>query len=217
MLKVGDKSILDWLIDDIESAGLVDEYVVISNHKFAGHFNEWASDKPKVTVVDDGTSTNETRLGAVMDIKFAIDALGLKDDLLVIAGDNILNFSLVEFIKYASAKATSCIMRYYEADEKRLHKCGIVVVDEADRIINMEEKPAEPKSHWCCPPFYYYRSEDAARVAEGISAGCGIDAPGSYIAWLSTKVPVHAMEMPGRRFDIGDLASYKRVCEEFSK
>ena len=215
LLKVGDKTILDWLVDDIGAAGLVDGFIVISNHKFAGHFRDWASERPDITVVDDGTSTNETRLGAVRDILFAIESLGLDDDLLVIAGDNILDFSLVEFIRYAQAKGSSCIMRYYEADEKRLHKCGIVEVDENDRIISMEEKPAEPKSHWCCPPFYFYRREDAGRVAEGIAAGCGVDAPGSFAAWLSSRTPVHAMEMPGRRFDIGDIDSYRRVCDHF--
>ena len=158
LLKVGDRTILDWLVDDIGSAGMVDEFVVISNHKFAHFFEEWASAKPeaaglKFTVVDDGTSTNETRLGAVKDIQFAVDSLGLDDDMLVIAGDNILNFSLVKFLEYAMAKKTSCIMRYWEPDEARLRKCGIVVVDESDRILDMAEKPVEPKSHWCCPPF----------------------------------------------------------------
>jgi glucose-1-phosphate thymidylyltransferase len=222
LLKVGDKTILDWLVDDIGTAGLVDWFVIISNHKFADHFRAWADDKCHsgqsegiYTVVDDGTSTNDTRLGAVRDIQFAIDSLGLDDDLLVIAGDNILDFSLVEFISYAREKGTSCIMRYYEPDEKRLHKSGIVEVDADDRIVGMEEKPAEPKSHWCCPPFYYYRREDAGRVAEGIAAGCGVDAPGSFAAWLSSRTPVHAMEMPGRRFDIGDIDSYRRVCAHF--
>ncbi|MBO4916601.1 MAG: nucleotidyltransferase family protein [Bacteroidales bacterium] len=222
LLKVGEKTILDWLVDDIESAGLVDGFVIISNHKFADHFRAWADNKCHsersegiYTVVDDGTSTNETRLGAVRDIQFAVDSLGLDDDLLVIAGDNILDFSLVEFIRYAQAKGTSCIMRYYEADGKRLRKCGVVEVDGDDRVVGMEEKPAEPKSHWCCPPFYFYRREDAGRVAEGIAAGCGVDAPGSFAAWLSSRVPVHAMEMPGRRFDIGDIDSYRRVCDIF--
>ena len=219
LLKVGDESILDWLVDDISDAGLVDGFVVISNHKFAGHFREWAAGRPassaSITVVDDGTSTNETRLGAVRDIQFAVDSLGLDDDMLVIAGDNILDFSLVEFINYARAKRTSCIMRYFEADWKRLHKSGVVEVDADDRVIGMEEKPAEPKSHWCWPPFYFYRREDARRVAEGIAAGCGVDAPGSFAAWLSARVPVHAMEMPGRRYDIGDIDSYRRVCAHF--
>ena len=216
LLKVGDKTILDWLIDDIDASGEVDEYVVISNHKFACHFDEWAKDKKqKITVVDDGTSTNESRLGAVKDIQFAIDKLSLDDDMLVIAGDNVLDFSLTRFVAYAKEKNASSIMRYYEPEEKRLVKCGVVEIDSSDKIISMEEKPKNPKSNWCCPPFYYYKREDARLVEEGIKSGCGTDAPGSYIAWLSTKTDVYAMEMPGRRYDIGNLESYERVKAEY--
>ncbi|MBP5646715.1 MAG: nucleotidyltransferase family protein [Bacteroidaceae bacterium] len=216
LLKVGEKTILDWLIDDIEGAGLVDEYVVISNHKFASHFTEWAAGKSvRITVVDDGTETNETRLGAVCDIRFAIDSLGLDDDMLVIAGDNVLDFSLQKFVRYAHSRQASCIMRYFEADPKKLTGCGVVEVAPDDRILGMEEKPAHPKSNWCCPPFYYYTRADASLVPKGIAAGCGTDAPGSYIAWLSTQVPVYAMEMPGRRYDIGNLESYRQVCAEY--
>ena len=216
LLEVGGKTILDWLVDDIDTAGLVDEYVVISNHKFAHHFESWAANKTmKVTVVDDGTVSNETRLGAVKDIQFAIDQLSLDDDMLVIAGDNVLDFSLTEFVRYAKEKNTSCIMRYYEPEEKKLVKCGVVEVDEGDRILSMEEKPAQPRSHWCCPPFYYYTRQDAGLVEKGIAAGCGTDAPGSYISWLCTQTPVHAMEMPGRRYDIGNLESYEQVQKEY--
>ena len=109
LLKVGSKTILDWLIDDIDSSGRVDGFVVISNHRFAHVFEDWAP--AGVTVVDDGTSSNETRLGAVCDIQFAIDRLALDEDLLVIAGDNVLDFSLCRFIDYAQSKGTSCIMR----------------------------------------------------------------------------------------------------------
>ena len=216
LLEVQGKTILDWLIDDIDNLGAVDEYVVISNHKFAHHFDAWAAKKTqKITVVDDGTESNETRLGAVRDIQFAIDQLGLDDDMLVIAGDNLLDFSLTKFIAYAMDKQTSCIMRYYEASEQRLTKCGVVEIDEHDKILGMEEKPAVPKSHWCCPPFYYYTREDAKLVRVGIASGCGVDAPGSYIAWLSAQTPVHAMEMPGKRYDIGNLESYERVQKEY--
>ena len=219
LLKVGEKTILDWLIDDIDSAGCVDAYVVISNHKFAPIFEEWASSRhsgldpesPRVMVLDDGTSTNETRLGAVRDIQFAIDELGLDDDLLVIAGDNLLDFSLVRFMDYAREKGTSCVMRYYEPSEEKLHKTGVATVDADGLILEMEEKPAHPKSHWCCPPFYFYRRSDVPLVKVGIDSGCGVDAPGSFIAWLSAQTSVHAWEMPGRRFDIGNLASYEEV------
>ncbi|MBE5747106.1 MAG: nucleotidyltransferase family protein [Clostridiales bacterium] len=216
LLKVQDKTILDWLVDDIDSLGLVDEYVVISNHKFAEHFSAWAAEKTqKVTVVDDGTSSNETRLGAVRDIQFAIDKLSLDDDILVIAGDNLLDFSLTAFIKYAKNKGASCIMRYFEPSMEKLQKCGVAEVDGTDKILRLTEKPQEPQSNWACPPFYYYTKADAKLVKKGIEAGCGVDAPGSYIAWLCTQTTVYAMEMPGKRYDIGNLASYEKVQKEY--
>lgn len=216
LLTVGEKTILDWLLDDIEASGEVDAYIVISNHKFAHHFEAWAKTKPyRITVVDDGTDTNETRLGAVRDIQFAIDTLGLDDDMLVIAGDNVLDFSLTEFVSYCKAKNTSCVMRYYEPSEKKLLKCGVLTVDENDLILNMTEKSPTPATHWCCPPFYYYAKADAKRVKDGIAAGCGTDAPGSYIAWLCGQTAVHAMEMPGSRYDIGNLESYETVKREY--
>ena len=216
LLKVQDKTILDWLVDDIDGAGLVDEYIVISNHKFARHFQEWAAGKrQKITVVDDGTSTNETRLGAVCDIRFAVDSLGLTGDMVVIAGDNVLDFSLQHFVRYADKKQTSCVMRFEEPNEERLHKCGVLEIDDSDRIVSMEEKPAQPKSHWVCPPFYYYTAEDAARIPAAIADGCGTDAPGSFIAWLCRHTSVHAMEMPGRRYDIGNLQSYEEVQNQY--
>ena len=216
LLMVGEKTILDWLIDDIDSAKMVDEYVVISNHKYAYHFENWAKTKAqKITVVDDGTSTNETRLGAVKDIQFAIEKLGIDDDILVIAGDNVLDFSLTKFVNYAKEKKTSCIMRYYEPETKKLTKCGVVTIDENDKILDMAEKPANPATHWCCPPFYYYSKADAKLVQKGIESGCGTDAPGSYIAWLCNQTTVHAMEMPGKRYDIGNLESYEQVKAEY--
>ena len=216
LLKVGEKTILDWLIDDIDGSGLVDEFVVISNHKFAHHFDAWAKEKTqKVTVLDDGTDSNETRLGAVKDIQFAIDKLGLDDDMLVIAGDNVLDFSLTKFMDYAKKKGASCVMRYYEPEFQKLLKTGIVTCDEDDRILRMTEKSPTPETHWCCPPFYYYTKEDARMVKKGIEAGCGVDAPGSYIAWLCTQVPVYAMEMPGKRYDIGNLESYEAVQKSY--
>lgn len=216
LLTVGDKTILDWLVDDLDTAGAVDEFVVISNHKYAHHFDAWAKTKPQqITVVDDGTDTNETRLGAVKDIQYAIETLSLDDDMLVIAGDNLLDFSLTRFMTYAKEKNASCIMRYYEPNDQKLLKCGVVTVDESDRILNMTEKSPTPATHWCCPPFYYYTKADARLVQKGIEAGCGTDAPGSYIAWLCNRIEVYAMEMPGKRYDIGNLESYERVKAEY--
>ena len=212
LLPLGEKTILDWLLDDISTAKAVDEYVVISNSKFSEHFRNWAATRSlPITVVDDGTDTNETRLGAVCDMQFAIDALGIDDDLLVIAGDNVLDFSLTSFIRFAQEKGTSCTMRYYEPDENRLHKSGVSEVDENDRLLSMEEKPEHPKSNWCTPPFYFYKAADARRIKDAIADGCGTDAPGSLAAWMCRHAVVHSMEMPGKRYDIGNLESYENT------
>lgn len=216
LLQVKGKTILDWLVDDIDTAKQADEFIVISNHRYVPLFETWAKGKSqKVTVLDDGTKSNETRLGAVKDIQFAIDTLGLDDELLVIAGDNLLDFSLTKLMAYAKEKGTSCILRYYEESYEKLCKCGVVTVDENDRVLDMTEKSPKPATHWCCPPFYYYTREDAKLVQKGIDSGCGTDAPGSYIAWLCTQTQVHAMEMPGKRYDIGNLQSYESVQKEY--
>jgi len=215
LLKVGEKTILDWLIDDIRTTGAVDGFVVISNGKFARHFEEWAADMPDVTVVNDGTFSNETRLGAVKDMVFAMDKLGIDDDLLVIAGDNVLDFSLSHFIAFCNEKKASCTMRCYEPSIAVLRKCGVLSVDDECRITKMVEKPAEPETHWCCPPFYYYTKEDAALIDAAIADGCGTDAPGSLVAWMCTHRPVYSMEMPGSRYDVGNIESYRKVCEEY--
>ena len=213
LLEVGGKPILDWLIDDMDQTSLIDEYIIISNHKFASIFEEWSNGR--YTILDDGTSSNETRLGAVKDIQFAIEQLNLDDDLMVMAGDNLLDFSLSGFIHYAKQKQATCVMRYYEADEARLHKTGVAEINEDGLILSMEEKPAEPKSHWCVPAFYCYTREDARLIKKGIEAGCGTDAPGSFIAWLSTQTKVYTYEMPGHRYDIGNLASYEQVKQTY--
>ena len=214
LLKLGEKAILDWLIDDLSATGLVDEFFVVTNHKFAHIFRDWAGARP-IRVINDGTSTNESRLGAVRDLLLAVKEYRIDDDALVMAGDNLLSFSLKEFVDYCVRKDASCIMRYYEADEKRLHRSGIVELGDDDRVLSMEEKPTEPKSHWCCPPFYFYKREDLVRVEEAIGDGCGVDAPGSLAAWLSERSVVYAWEMPGPRYDIGTLESYEEVKKLF--
>ena len=219
LLEVAGKPILDWLIEDLERGGEVSEYIVVSNHKFADIFRKWIDAHPcreKLFLVDDGSVSNETRLGAVRDIELGIRSRGVNDDLLVMAGDNLLTFSLQGFLDYAKEKGTSCVMRFYQPDLAKLHKSGVAEVVEQGRILSMEEKPAEPKSHWCCPPFYIYKKEDLKLVDIGIAEGCETDAPGSFIAWLCRRRKVHAWEMPGKRLDIGNLESYEEAKKTFA-
>ena len=222
LLKVGEKSILDWLVDDLVETTDIDEFVVISNHKFATHFEEWKNSKEKtrfyeITVIDDGTSTNESRLGAVKDIQLAVEKLKLTDDLLVMAGDNVLDFSLSKFVEFAKKMGTSCVMCHEENELKKQQKTAIITVNKNDLITFYEEKPKEPKGNLAVPPFYCYRSVDVKRIQEALDSGCGYDAPGSFAAWLSKQTPMHAYKMPGKRYDIGDINSYEYVKSVFSK
>ena len=210
LLPVGGKPILDWLIEDL--SGVVSEFVAVTNHKFADHFTAWAEGR-NIRVIDDGTTTNETRLGAVKDIYLATK--DLNDDVLVMAGDNVLTFSLVPFIEYAQKTGTSCVMCHEEHRLEALQKTAVISVDADSLITSFEEKPKAPKGHLAVPPFYYYKAEDAARIPEALDAGCAYDAPGSFAAWLSAKAPVHAWRMPGSRHDIGDLKSYQAVCDTY--
>ena len=109
LLPVAGKAILDWLVEDVSP--LAEEFVVVSNHRFAEHFRAWAEGWENVRVLDDGTESNETRLGAVRDIELAAREGG---DYLVMAGDNVLDFSLQPFVAYAQAKKTSCVMCHEE-------------------------------------------------------------------------------------------------------
>lgn len=217
LLKVGDKTILDWLLEDLDKTGLIDEYIVVTNHKFAKIFEDWASRRDDICVIDDGTSSNDTRLGAVKDIELGIKVRNVNDDLLVMAGDNLLSFSLKGYLEYFKDKGTTCVMRYYEPDPAKLSRSGVAKVDADGRILSMVEKPANPESNWCCPPFYIYRKEDLDLIGKGIVEGCGTDAPGSFIAWLCGRTTVHAWEMPGCRYDIGNLESYEAVKKIFEE
>ena len=212
LLEVGEKPILDWLIDDIQTSGAVDEYIVISNHKFACHFRAWAgTHAAPIAVVDDGTSTNETRLGAVRDIQYALEELDIRDDVLVLAGDNVLDFSLVPFIRFGMDNDCSCVMCYRERDPAKQKRTGIITVDAHDAITSYEEKPVAPKSDLAVPPFYFYKAEDIRRIPEALQNGCGFDAPGSFAAWLSRQTTMKAYKMPGKRYDIGNRESYETI------
>ena len=212
LLDVGGKTILDWLVDDIASADMVDEFIVVSNHKFIEHFNKWAAVcKHNIRVIDDGTTSNDNRLGAIKDMELAYNTTDKKSDCMVIAGDNVLDFSITAFMHYFKEKNASCVMRYYEPDKEKIKKSASLIIDKTDIILKMTEKPADPESNWCCPPFYIYKAEDMARLPQALAEGCGTDAPGSLVSWMCGKSDMYAFEMPGHRYDIGNIESYERA------
>ena len=193
------------------------------------NFNSCSKYKKPITVVDDGTETNDTRLGAVCDLIMAINGgmvpgveklsivnsqlSIINDDLLVVAADNLLFFSFSEFVDFAKSKGTSCIMCHEQPSIEKLQRTGVVELDENNRVLGMEEKPEHPKSHWAVPPFYIYRKEDLDLVRHSVENGCGKDAPGNLAHYMVEHTTMHAWPMSAGRFDIGSLDTYYEACE----
>lgn len=218
LLKIGENTILGRMLDDIDRIPDIDEHIIVTNHKFASIFEEWAKEqhytKP-ITIIDDGTESNETRLGAVCDLLYVIEQLNINDDMLVVAADNLLFFSFQEFVNFAKQKGSSCIMCHEQPSVEKLQRTGVIVMDEHNRVLNMEEKPQQPKSHWAVPPFYIYLKNDLDLVRHSVENGCGKDAPGNLAHYMVEKTTMHAWPMSAGRFDIGSLDTYKEACERF--
>ncbi len=219
LLQIGNSTILGRMLDDIDKIPDIDEHIIITNHKFAPIFEMWEQNthfsKP-ITIVDDGTKTNDTRLGAVCDLLFAIDKLQINDDLLVVAADNLLFFSFQEFVDFFKEKQTSCIMCHEQPSKEMLQRTGVVELDAQNKVLNMEEKPLVPKSHWAVPPFYIYRKEDLDLVRHSIENGCGKDAPGNLAHYMVQHTTMHAWPMSAGRFDIGSLDTYYEAKKRFA-
>ena len=221
LLKIGSNTILGRMLDDIDRIPEITEHIIVTNGKFAGIFQFWADQmeslhKP-ITIVDDGTLTNETRLGAVCDLLFAIDKLKIDEDILVVAADNLLFFSFKEFVDFAYNKGTSCIMCHQQPSIEKLQRTGVIVVDEYMKVLNMEEKPQVPKSTWAVPPFYIYLKKDLDLVRHSVENGCGKDAPGNLAHYMVEHTVMHAWPMSAGRFDIGSLDTYYEAVEKYGK
>jgi glucose-1-phosphate thymidylyltransferase len=200
LLPVGGRPMVDWILDRIAETS-ADEVHLVTNGRFAADFERWAADRD-VHVHDDGTTSNRDRLGAIGDIDF----VGLDDDLLVIASDNLFDYSLADYESYWRHKGGSCIAVYDVGDLELAKKYGVVDVDADDRVTNFVEKPEHPPTTLCATATYMYTREHAALIPTYLREGNPPDQPGNLIAWLHTRAPVYAYRFPGEWYDIGDQA-----------
>ena len=218
LLKIGDSTILDRMMADIDAIQEVDEHIIVTNHRFANIFEEWKRNsnysKP-ITIIDDGTTDNDNRLGAVRDLLLALEKQGVDDDIMVLAADNILDFSLRGFVDYFKEKGTSVIMCHHEPELRKLQRTGVIAVDGDMRVLEMQEKPEKPVSNWAVPPFYIYAKKDLPLIRECMEHGCGFDAPGNLAHYLTDVTELHAWPMVGSRFDIGSMDSYREAEEKY--
>ena len=204
LLPLAGRPMLDYLLDRIREVDEIEEIHLVTNARFAGAFRDWAPQD--VIVHDDGTTSNEDRLGAIGDIAFAIERGGLQGgDLLIVAGDNLIGYSLGDFVSFWRGKAGSAIAVRDVADRSLLRNYGVIELDEDDRVVGFEEKPAEPKSDLAATASYLYRWEHLALLPRYLEEGNPPDAPGNYMAWLHMHEPVYGYRFKGEWHDIGDL------------
>jgi glucose-1-phosphate thymidylyltransferase len=191
---------VDWILDKIRETD-ADEIHIVTNHRFAEDFERWAP--ADVTVHDDGTTSNDDRLGAIGDIQF----VGLDDDLLAVAGDNLFDYSLRDYVDFWRSKEhASCVAVYDVGDVELAKQYGIVDVDDEERIRSFVEKPERPATTLCATATYVFARDHVRLVDSYLAAGNPPDQPGNFVAWLQAREPVYAYRFPGDWWDIGDHA-----------
>lgn len=221
LLPVAGKPIIEYTIAKLEEVDDIDEIFVITNDKFYSNFNEWAptakTDK-KITVVNDGTLTNEDRLGAIGDIHFTVEKANIQDNVFVIGGDNIFEFSLKDMVgKFNDVGSPVIGVSDLKVKEKLANTYGVCVTDENGKLIELQEKPAEPKSTFastCCYIFPKAAIEEMERMLE---TGERLDNTGDFISHLAEKMDVYCAIFDGAWFDIGGLEAYDEANEFFGK
>jgi glucose-1-phosphate thymidylyltransferase len=209
LLPVGGRPMIDWIIDKVDEVDEVDEVHLVTNSRFAEAFSRWAPAR-NVVVHDDGTTSNEDRLGAIGDIAFVVDRQGWeRDDLLVIAGDNLFDFSLADYVAFWRGRdedAASAIALYEHKRGDLLSNYGIVEVDPDGRVKNFLEKPENPPSNLVATATYIYDRAHVALLHAYLAEGNSPDAPGNFIAWLHKRAPVYGYRFDGEWLDIGDYS-----------
>ena len=222
LLPVAGKPVIEFILDIIEPIREVDEVFIVTNQKFSKNFEEWNgkfSSSKKIVIVDDETTTDENKLGATGDIEFVIRERDLKDDLLVLAGDNIFKTDLAKFINFSISKRPSISIGLYDVKDLGLaKKYGIVSLDSDKRIIEFKEKPKEPASTLAAKCLYFFSKEKLGILREYLDTHTGTnkDAPGYFLEWLSKKEPIFGYVFKDEKwFDIGDRESYEEANREF--
>jgi glucose-1-phosphate thymidylyltransferase len=210
LLPLAGRPMLDYLADKVDDVADVESLHVVTNSRFAPDFEAWArsrSGRLRVRVHDDGTSSNSDRLGAIGDLRFVIERAGIEgEDLFVVAGDNLFDFSLGEYMRFWRARGGSAIGVHDVGDLALARRYGVVELDENDRVVSLVEKPEQPASTLASIAAYLFPAEHARLVSEYLEEGNAPDQPGRFVVWLYPRVPVHGYRFAGQWLDIGDHA-----------
>jgi glucose-1-phosphate thymidylyltransferase len=216
LLSVGGRPMLDRLLESLASVG-ADQTYVVTNAKFAPHFREWAADRPDVTVIDDGTTSDEDKLGAIGDIAFVLEQAEIDDDLVVVAGDNLFSDDLSGFGDFCRERDAPVLAVYDVGDLAQMSKYNSIETDEQGRITYFEEKPEHATSTLTGIALYFYPRHVLPLLGQYIAEGNNPDQPGRLIQWLYPRVDVYTWRVPGTWYDIGSAETLRAADEVFSR
>ena len=223
LLEVGGKPIIEWLFDNLASVPALQTVYVVTNNKFANDFQKWANAyqarhrQMQIKIVNDGSTSDDDKLGAIGDINLVLTRKNLaNDDLLVIAGDNLFEQPLTDFVNAAKSSLATVAVNDV-GDLESMKKYGTVTIDNQGTITNFEEKPQKPKSTLAAVALYYYSREVLPMFTMYLAAGNNPDQPGLFLQWLYTRKPVGTFEIKGHWLDIGSKETLENADKTFAK
>ena len=223
LLAVGGKPIIEWTMDNLADVPDLETIYIVTNDKFASDFQAWSEryrsrhPKFKLKIVNDGSQSDDDKLGAIGDINFVVSRENLTSDgLIVIAGDNLFTESLAGFV--ACAKETEATVAVYDVgDIEAIKKYGNIAVDADGIITHFEEKPQKPRGTLAAIALYYYSPEVLSLLTTYLAAGNNPDQPGRFVQWLYTRRPVKTFQIKGQWLDIGSKEMLKKADEILSR
>ncbi len=221
LLEIGGRTMLDYLMDELASVPEIDEAILVTNSRFYGQFVDWAAGRSfpglSVRVLDDGTDTNENRLGAIGDMRFALEKTGIADDVLVAAADNLFTFRLDDFVESFRKTGKDTLLAKAMGRTEDLKRFAIATLDEKGRVIGLVEKPQNPPTDIAVYALYLYRRDTLPLVERYLREGNNPDAPGHFPEWLYKIRDVRAYLFTGECVDIGTPDAYAAACAEYEK
>ena len=223
LLKVAGKPMIEHVIDNLATIPHIDHAYVVTNAKFADHFQKWAETYkyPQLrfgfTIVNDGSTDDSNKLGAIGDMHLVLTKYEITDDIIVVGGDNLFSNNLSEFVEFCRQKNAPLLALYDVGDLEEIKKYNAIEIDEEGRIVYFEEKPAQPKSTLTGIALYYYPRSSLTLIHQYIAEGNNPDQPGRLVQWLYPRVPFYTWKVPGLWYDVGSIETLEEASRVFSK
>lgn len=222
LLPVAGKPMLEHVLDNIATISAIDHAYVVTNEKFASHFQEWAEGyhRPNLhfgfTIVNDHSTDDTNKLGAIGDLHLVMTKHEIDDGIIVVGGDNLFSNDLAEFGQFCQEKSAPVTAVYDVGDLEEIKKYNAIEIDENDRIAFFEEKPKVPKSTLTGIALYYYPKSALPLIRQYIDEGNNPDQPGRLVQWLYPRVPFYTWQVPGLWFDIGSIETLEEANRVFA-